>query len=335
MRGIAVLAVVSYHWFRPERIPYFGAGGVTGVTIFFVLSGYLISSSCQRIDFADFRSGYLHFMLRRVLRIVPLYFTILILFAFFIRSNIGLYKYYFVFLSNFVFFTKGWFDHTTFLGFPIDLTPTWTLSIEWQFYLLAPMLFYFVSSRLIFCSIFTAIGLSCRLFSYFNSGYYSMEQLLTPFAFDALGFGALLSLVKGNGIKPAGRLLGAVLVGLAVVTGYLCVHINSHIGLLYPTALAGLSSASIYALVCQGERFNIMKRCIGCRPLAYVGMISYSVYLLHMPVFYGYKWLFHLGRDYREYHTFLAFGLLLVVCSITYFLIEEPFQHMSIRNRIR
>jgi peptidoglycan/LPS O-acetylase OafA/YrhL len=126
LRAIAVFLVIISHWLPFENLPL----GATGVDIFFVISGYLISSILlkykENISKTTSRAYLLKiFYQRRFLRIFPIYYGLLIFSLIFI---IGAQKrnliWFFLYLSNFRFSLYGWYNFKSVFGFPIDLTHT-------------------------------------------------------------------------------------------------------------------------------------------------------------------------------------------------------------------
>src|SRR5438067_5216950 len=144
LRGIAILGVLMFH-LTPANIPlftaYFVQSGWMGVDLFFILSGYLITGIL--VDTAGRPGYYRNFLLRRTLRIVPLYCVILA-----IACVMFTWKQFLA--------TGGWW-YLTFLGntqvflqnrWPSGiLTPLWSLQVEEQFYLTFPLLVAIVSRK--------------------------------------------------------------------------------------------------------------------------------------------------------------------------------------------
>lgn len=163
LRGVAVLMVVLFHYINNGyplaeqdnlgtfenilvKVTYFGW---TGVDLFFVLSGFLIGSILfKNIGSPNF---FRTFYIRRAARIIPVYFMLLIVFwvvkqtswyqsdAYIFQKNLPLLPY-FLFLQNFVMSFAGHFG-------PEALTPTWSLAVEEQFYLLIPLLIFYTPPR--------------------------------------------------------------------------------------------------------------------------------------------------------------------------------------------
>jgi peptidoglycan/LPS O-acetylase OafA/YrhL len=285
LRALAVIPVLFYH----VGVPGF-AGGFVGVDIFFVISGYLI---CGMID-ADIRRGSFslgNFYKRRILRILPA------LFVMFLVTSVLAYIYCLpVELEDYskslasavgsvsnVYFaaTAGYFDA------PAETKPllhTWSLAVEEQFYLITPLLMlcaYRVLSkriRLLFAIVTVLSFAAAFAISFRNTTF---VFYLTPFRAWELTLGALLSIgfipvprteFGKNACGTAGLLL---LLGV-VFFGY------SSAPLLLMTSLAAIGAALVIASSEQGA--SMAGRLLSLRPIVFVGLISYSLYLWHWPL---------------------------------------------------
>ena len=195
-RGLAILLVVGYHYFN------FFSFGWTGVDLFFVLSGFLITGKLVESLGAEhyFRTFYIN----RILRIVPLYYIILLLFfvliPFLLPSFVSVsFKellhqqiYYWTFAVNIYDAVHGWPLNVTLIHF-------WSLACEMQFYLLWPFIIYFFYNKgnglMIILISFCIAGLLFRMVGQFflplNKIY---RYVLLPCRIDAFSAGALLYL---------------------------------------------------------------------------------------------------------------------------------------------
>ena len=173
LRGVAFLLVFAHHYGLSANItqPFIRAlgwlagGGWMGVDLFFVLSGFLITGIL--IDTRDGPHYYRNFYARRALRILPLYYTLLlVLFAltpvWHLKWHWGHLAYVF-YLGNFAGLLDGTLNHV--LPF-ITLTHTWSLAVEEQFYLIWPLIVASIASprRLVrLCFILSGCGLLLRI----------------------------------------------------------------------------------------------------------------------------------------------------------------------------
>ena len=155
LRGISVILVVMYHL----KIPGF-KNGFLGVDIFFVISGYLICKVLAKNEELN-KNLLCNFYIRRARRTLPALLVLIFIsipFFIYILMPVNLIDYGQslivtpIFLSNFLFGSEN-----TYWGALSSLKPllhTWSLSIEWQFYLLFPLLFFFKKKLLIFITLF-------------------------------------------------------------------------------------------------------------------------------------------------------------------------------------
>jgi peptidoglycan/LPS O-acetylase OafA/YrhL len=285
LRALAVVPVVFYH----VGIPGFG-GGFVGVDIFFVISGYLI---CGMID-EDIRNGTFslaNFYSRRILRIFPALFVMLLV------TSILAYLYFLpVELENYsksiasavgsvsnVYFavTTGYFDP------PAETKPllhTWSLGVEEQFYLITP-LFMLHSYRLLgkrtkllFAAVAVLSFAAAIAVSYRNAtfGFY-----LTPFRAWELALGALLAIkfIPAPGSELGKQACGAI--GLLFLLGTI-VFGSSSSPLLLMTLLAAAGATLVIASSERG--MSPAGRLLSWRPVVFIGLISYSLYLWHWPL---------------------------------------------------
>ncbi|EPL6455577.1 acyltransferase family protein [Providencia rettgeri] len=284
LRAIAVIAVVLFH-FNPE----IAAGGFAGVDVFFVISGYLMTGIIFRgLKVNNF--SLINFYIARINRIIPaLAFLclVLIIFGYFYLTYID-YKVLskhiassITFLSNIIYSREsGYFDSSTISKWLIH---TWSLSIEWQFYILYPILVLLLKKIFSLNSIKKIIVLFSIISFFFSifmsSRYPSASYYFLPSRAWEMTFGALVYLYPFNiKQKRIASNLGVFLIILSV----LIIPTNS-LWPSYLTLLPVLSTCIVIASNHQNSFLfkNILSQCIG--------KWSYSIYLWHWPlVVYGY-----------------------------------------------
>ncbi|MGA7994757.1 MAG: acyltransferase family protein [Bradyrhizobium sp.] len=285
LRALAVVPVLLYH----AGVPGF-PGGFVGVDIFFVISGYLI---CGMID-GDLRDGSFslsNFYKRRMLRILPA------LFAMFLVTSALAYLYCLpVELEDYskslasavgsvsnVYFaaTAGYFDA------PAETKPllhTWSLGVEEQFYLVVPLLMWLAyrfapkRARLFFAAAAAFSFAAAFAVSYRNTTF---VFYLTPFRAWELALGALLSIkfIPAPVTERHKNACGAV--GMLLLCGAIFLG-SSSAPLLLMTSLASVGAALVIASS-EGE-VSAVGRLLALRPVVFVGLISYSLYLWHWPL---------------------------------------------------
>lgn len=157
-RGIAIVLVLLFHLYGFDPVRWITILGWIGVDVFFVLSGFLITGIL--LDNKQRNSYYKVFMIRRILRIVPLYYLVLVLF--FIISRFVTFPgagyllhnqlYFWTYTPNYLFAFYGWPK-----GFE-GLNHFWSLAIEEQFYLFWPFFVFMLNPRqLLFACIFLSL----------------------------------------------------------------------------------------------------------------------------------------------------------------------------------
>lgn len=300
LRGVAVLAVLGFHAF-PEDVP----GGYVGVDVFFVISGFLITSIIARqLLHADF--SFVDFYWRRVRRLFPA--LILVLVTTLALGWVLLLPNEFkelgkhttaaaVFLANIALWREsGYFD--TAAEFK-PLLHLWSLGIEEQFYLLWPALLVMLWRRktallaMVAILVLASFALSVQL-----ARSAPVANFYWPVSrFWELGTGCLLALWMerpGRGVTSEGvtsaigtnRWLGVTynlvpLAGLALIVASIAKFDN---GTPFPGWPALLPVVGTLMILATPGHSWMQRRVLGWRPLVWVGLISYALYLWHWPL---------------------------------------------------
>jgi len=333
LRGIAVSLVVLFHFgiFSP---------GWVGVQIFFVLSGYLITSILLRENERSLGEYMGRFYWRRSLRIFPLYFIYLAACcAAYIstgepKSFASDWPFLATYTANFGRLRES------------DIGPAfvhlWSLAVEEQFYLLWPLLVYFLPlSR--FKQVVAALlilGPLIRLGLYFAFRGHDAEWIgrniygLPISQFDAFAAGAAVVLWKLDRLRNAGRWLIAGIVVLGIC-GF-AVLLHDHY--FYKSAAKASLGYSMYLLSCWGfvwgySLLNLVSALgIACAlqsklgflenfALVRVGVISYGIYVYHVPL----GLILHNAGFSASLEFLLYVPLVLLVSELSFRLIETPF----------
>lgn len=285
VRAVAVLSVLAFH----IRLSAF-SGGFVGVDVFFVISGYLISSIIF-FEIADSRFSIVGFYERRIRRIFPALFAMLAVFSVFAviyllpAELVGYSKSMLAATasaSNFYFWRhSGYFDSPT--SYP--LLHTWSLAVEEQFYILFPLFLVLVRKLFPTRLRLSVIVLFCA--SLIGSAVIVSHDPVTAFympytrAWELL-LGTLLSL----GMFP--RLQSAWQRNLATITGMGLIAFSVHF-YTPQTPFPGLSALAPCVgsalIIGAGESgSSAIGKFLSWRPMVFIGLISYSLYLCHWPV---------------------------------------------------
>ena len=333
LRALAVIPVLLFHI-------GISTGGFVGVDIFFVISGFLITSLIVREQAAGAFS-IAGFYERRVRRIAPALLlvlaTFLVLSIFALapsdRENLGKTTLLaLASISNFHFaFDVDYFRRGA------DVQPllhTWSLGVEEQFYLVFPLLVIFLARRrismpLVFWGLF-ALSLAFSSYGALNNS--TADFYLLPSRAWELLTGSLLAI--GAVPKVTSRLgreaLG--LVGLALVAGSVLL-INGltpfpGIGALAPC----LGAAALIHAGASGP--NLASRLLSLKPMVAVGLISYSLYLWHWPIltFQRMGWTFF-PYDSKIGAGIVVIGLSVIASWLTWRFVEQPFRGKRMPTR--
>jgi len=303
VRGLAILAVLVHHFTlyggpRPDSLVdkayyYTALTGWWGVDLFFVLSGFLITG----ILF-DARGGagfFRNFYMRRVLRIFPLYYGVLLVVFFlaprFVEAGTAFgatiedQEWYWSYLVNVRLAVRGWPE------FPV-LGHFWSLAVEEQFYLAWPFVVFALSRRaLMRVSVACFVGALIFRVALTATGHELAAYVLTPCRMDALAAGAFLALAaRGPGglasirrwTPAAGWVSGALLAFLFVWQRGLDTE-RVAIHTLGFSLLAILSGVAIVVAL-HAPRESWPGKVVHDRRLVFFGRYSYALYVFHHPI---------------------------------------------------
>lgn len=316
LRALAVIAVVLYHF----NTPLF-TGGFSGVDIFFVISGFLMTGIiCSRLDTGNF--SFFEFYLDRSKRIVPALSCVsLLVFVgcwFFLTptdfETLGRHIYSsLLFISNIIYFQEiNYFDASASQKW---LLHTWSLSVEWQFYILLPLLIYVIykyNSKILKPILICIFTLSFLWSIYLVKSNNSSEAfyLLPSRAWEMI-LGGLVYLNKG-GINQKYRAFLHYLSVLVMVFSMVYLDKSDQWpGLL---SLIPVSAAALY--IAASHDSWLFENSVA----QFIGKISYSVYLFHWPIIVALNY-FGLNEPLmRFFGVLLSFSL----GAVSFYLIEIP-----------
>jgi peptidoglycan/LPS O-acetylase OafA/YrhL len=304
-----------------------------GVHLFFVLSGYLITRILlvqkQKIEAGVLasREAIKTFYIRRMLRLSPLYYTVIVLALWFnVEHGRESWAYLVFYLTNLKMAFMG-----SFMG---KFTHLWSLAAEEQFYLLWPFLIIFLKARLLplVLGLVIASGLAFRTATD-AAGLHMLYNNLVFGVSDALGMGALLAVLSGlPASSTAKRWFFQLLPWLAVAGSVLSLWIfttmvwTESIFAIWSTFLVSLPFAWLVWHSSQGFR-GPFGQFLSAGPVIYLGKISYGIYVLH--TFVPGMLLSAGVQPGRLPQGIEAFGLLSVLATITlaslsWYMLERP-----------
>jgi len=347
LRAIAALLVVFYHCSAQLHFPPFVIPGYSGVHLFFVLSGYLISRPFwARLLAGQPLPSWRRYAVRRFVRIYPTYLVALVAFVA-IRFAGGLHPPSSVDVLLHALLVFNWGDPAQFLAINIVM---WTLAIEAQFYVLLPIAAglarKFAPARgsvgvLVVGLCFVAIGWVSRGFEY-EATEPGQLRFRLPFSFldlFAMGmFVAHLELTHAVFLRARAWLRGALLLvalALLLATNYWLLISGGGdwlmpsslpLACLYPTFVCLAFALALLAVITRGRRSVAV---LTSAPLVFIGRISYSMYLFHVGV--GYVLLARLPEPVASWlvrhpplYALAQLGPVLVVSYFVYRAVELP-----------
>lgn len=285
LRAVAVIGVVLFH-FSSNYLP----GGFVGVDVFFVISGFLMTSIIFRaVDSGEF--SLINFIKARCVRILPallLTISLLLIFGFFffgpaVYQAIGKHSLgSAIFISNFMYmFESGYFDPDSKRKF---LLHTWSLSVEWQFYIIYPIaiallrkflsrncvrniIFVSAISIFVYCVFLTAESPVPAYFMIYSRAW---EMMVGGLAFL---FPLSLNEKQRKWCEVAG--VASIILSMAIINE----------SASWPGYLSIAPVAATYLCLVAHNKNSILSGYL----LSKIGLISYSMYLMHWPVIVAFR----------------------------------------------
>ena len=327
IRGLAIIMIVFHH-FDYVGYNYFGGRGFLGVDIFFALSGYLITQILIASRKKKENIGF--FYLRRVARLYPILVISVVGISIYYRNN-----YQFLDRSpaiNSILYIKNFKPWGGVFG------PLWSLAAEEQFYLIFPAILFFglkflrkrgLSALLILyvAAIWThALIINSPQFNFNQDGVFN----LVIFRPSILLVGCLIAIHKDWLEKLVSRR-----VYLTLALFVICVW--GTIRFQFPP-LAGIATGLLILLISEtvvrkSLITRLMRALIGARPIAWIGLLSYSIYFWHLPLIFINTHHFMIKAITNMPLFFLQ---LLIIAGISFYLIERPAMRVitSLANKI-
>ncbi|MEH6731300.1 MAG: acyltransferase family protein [Pseudoalteromonas distincta] len=315
LRAIAVIGVMLFH-FQPTLLP----GGFAGVDVFFVISGFLMTGIIFK-GLASSQFSILRFYLSRANRIIPplsaLCLVILFLGAFILTpqeyAELGKHAYSSIlFFSNIVYWNEsGYFDSSSSFKW---LLHTWSLSVEWQFYIIYPVIVLFLvkvfnlnTVRLLLAVLTAFLFVFSVLATYYspNAAYY----LLPTRGWEML-VGGLVYLFPANISKDRSKFFEFIAIGFVLISYF---FIDSD--MLWPSYYAVVPVFGVVMLLYVNNQNSLIT---GNYILQKLGAASYSIYLWHWPIVV-FIYYFELGK----FAALFGITLSILLGFLSYNLIEK------------
>ena len=353
LRALAVIAVVIYHMNATAL-----QSGLLGVTIFFVLSGYLITGLLIREWSTTKKINLPQFWLRRVRRLFPA--IVFVLLGTIVLTGVFapdmLTKLRNDIVAALLFFTNWWYifqDVSYFeaMGAPSPVTHFWSLAIEEQFYLIWPPLLLLLLSKRVkkrhiqLGLLVTAIASAAAMAILYSP---QADPSRVYYGTDTRAFSLLIGAFLAFEFPPA-RVNGhgrqgftardrkiALGVGSAALAGILVmmVAVNGYSPFLYYGGIALLSLLTGALIITLADGRSPLARFFALRPLVWIGKLSYSIYLWHYPLL-----LLMNPRNFTGETPWFAYVgqalVILAVSAISYYVVETPLRKGAIGKAIK
>lgn len=313
LRGLAILMVFVSHAYESVLL-------WSGVDLFFVLSGFLITGILIEQRSRYLLTGYLiRFYKRRARRILPPYILVLCVISLLFGIHWMRHWYLFLFLMN----TSNFFQIIR----PLPLVVLWSLAVEEQFYLVWPFVVYWSRERVLaWLAASLVIAVPClRYIATVAIPDHWQIYTSTIFRMDLLAAGALISILWRHQRKVIERfgicglvVAGLIAVPLIVLSRYSWFQPTSNTAVanvwLYEMILIVYAGLLVWALSGHGVQF------LRLRPLTYLGRIGYTFYLVHTGA---------LALIRRHVHHYSVGNILALIAAflfstVSWYLLEQP-----------
>ena len=335
LRALAVVPVVLFHaGFKPF------SGGFVGVDIFFVISGYLITS----IILSEIRQGnfsLLNFYEKRARRILPVLFVVqffcfLYAWCLLLPSEMASFSKSLIavstFMSNLFFWSeRGYFGTTTELK---PLIHTWSLGIEEQYYLLFPLILIFLSKKknLLYPILITVGAISLLLCGWLTRVHADSAFYLLPTRFWELLVGSLVAIQFTNNANTSAR--STLLATLLESIGFLFIifpifYFDERTP--FPGYAALIPTMGAALVIRYSTSSTFFGTILSKRPMVVLGLISYSIYLWHQAMFALLRHLYE--GEPSSWSFFFACIVVIGVSFLSWKYIEQPFRDKMLWTR--
>jgi peptidoglycan/LPS O-acetylase OafA/YrhL len=337
LRAVAVISVLLYHYY-----PKLNPGGFIGVDIFFVISGFLITKNISSEMIYDHFS-LKNFYIKRIKRIFPalllvLFFTFIVGYFYFFPTEFQLQNKHTVggmlFISNIINLSEsGYFDVSSSRKTLLHL---WSLGVEEQFYIFAPILFLLIFSQFKSLKILLYFTIILVIFSFSYCIYLSNDK-------STLAFYSPLSRVWEIGLGSVLALVSLIFEKKKILTNQKILPIFSYLGLMllifsflfinsskvFPGLWSVMPTFGTVMIILAGPR-SYFNQFLSKKYFVYIGLISYPLYLWHWPILSIYK-IFYSNL---VTHTGLILCVILTfaLATLTYRFVEVPILKSNINK---
>jgi peptidoglycan/LPS O-acetylase OafA/YrhL len=327
LRAVAVLSVVIFHLSK-SALP----GGYLGVDIFFLLSGFLITSIIWH-EVQDGAFSIAKFYDRRIRRIMPAMLVVLFastIVALLLLLPTDLMGYSRSLLATLAFVANVYFwrdtDYFSRAAEEKPLLHLWSLSVEEQFYIFFPIVLVLLArwwrrGIMPMVVLLTVGSLIANIFLVSRGGGSPAFFLLPTRAWE-LGLGAVLALLPAHtNLQSTKAHLVSVFGGILILVGIASPHMVLQISPYIPVAFPAVLGAAL--LIFAGrEASPFFNRLLSLRGCVWIGLISYSLYLWHWPIVVFSR--YYLTREFSDFEMWLALGVMFICAIGSWHFVEQP-----------
>jgi peptidoglycan/LPS O-acetylase OafA/YrhL len=344
LRAISVGAVIIYHAQIKISEYYLLKGGFLGVDIFFVISGYLITSIILKELLTTGKFSFLNFYKRRIRRILPaLLFVILACFPlalfYLLPSNFLDFSksvlYSLGFSSNFFFHYTGQ-EYSARSGLFKPLLHTWSLSVEEQYYIFFPLFFFvafkYYKKNLIYiialCFVLSLFAAQWTIKNYPSANFYFLHTRMWEFL-----AGSILAYYKLNGLsdKNTRHEIKSIMPSIGfLLIGYSILFYDQNTN--HPSISTLLPIIGVCLIIWFSHKDELITKFLSSKLLVSIGLISYSLYLWHYPIF---AFVRITAFNQAKIANSILIAITIFFLSIfTYYFIERPARKKSYSFKI-
>ena len=354
LRALAVLAVIIYH-VDVNYLP----GGFLGVDLFFVLSGYLISSLIIKEYRKTGSLNLYNFYIRRARRLLPaVYFMITVgLVVMVLFNEVLLRKSHLDAIFGYIYSSNWWYifhklDYFDSFGAQSPFKHLWSLAIEEQFYMIFPLLFLLVNRKkkskdgtyklnknflyVVLGLILVSLIAHILLFDINNISRIYFGTDTRAFSLLVGVVGAILYPMERLHAKvtPQQNMLYSVvsLVSIATLIAVM-IYTSEYNTLLYRGGFLLVAILGLIVIISSGKQHTLMSRLLSFKPVVFIGKISYSLYLWHFPVLVLTTPVSEIGNP-NIFFVILRIVLTFAVAIVSYVFVETPIRKLGFKNYI-
>ena len=334
LRAIAVLAVIFYHTQITIFDKNFFNGGFIGVDIFFVISGYLITSLILNELEATGKFSFANFYERRARRILPILFLVMLAsfpiawmyllpdaFIDFSKSILSSL----IFSSNIYFWQDG-LKYATETALLKPFLHTWSLSVEEQFYIIFPFLLFLIFKFLkkyLSIIFFSGIILSLIFADFYSDLRPSLNFYILPTRAWELLAGAFLANLELQYGRKSNKTLSKIFPTLGIFLIFYSI-VTFHDKMFHPSLYSLPPIIGVMLIIWFSNKDEIVTKILSSKTFVGTGLISYSLYLWHYPII-----AFDRVKDFSPTESDRLQWIILtfILSVVSYFLIEKPFRN--------